>query len=104
MTKIDEVTKVARPYLHVVGETRDDVPEVSNKEVEGVVRSLNGKADALYHRKPGDGEDRSARLYELGALVREMGVSPELTFSVLQRSPWNKFAGRDDESLRLWEA
>jgi hypothetical protein len=104
LTKIDKVQEVAKPFLHVVGETRNDVPTVEDKEIADVVRSLTGRAKSLYHRESGDGEDRSARLYELGALVREMGVSPEVQFAVLQRSPWNKFQGRDDEAVRLWEA
>jgi hypothetical protein len=104
MTKLQDVRAVAQPYLRVVGETRNDVPKVSDKELARVVGSLSDRGTSLLQSQPGDVEDRSARLYELGAILRETGASEEATFAVLQKSNWNKFAGREDESLRLWEA
>jgi hypothetical protein len=106
MTKIDEVTKVARPYLHVVGETRDDVPTTKDEEIERQLGRLEGRRvkQLLRGDSTDGGTDRSARLYELASLLRDASVTPEVTFHLLRTSNYNKFAGRDDESLRLWEA
>jgi hypothetical protein len=104
MTSVYEVRNAVKPHLHVVSEEeRDDVPELQPKQaLEGL--ELSSRARRLLQARSTKGEDRSARLYELGALLNESGASSEATFVLLRESAWNKFRGRDDEVQRLWEA
>lgn len=105
MTKLSAVNGVVKPYLQVVSDGRDDVPESTDKEVDLAVGSLPPRGRNLLKAvNGGDAQDRSARLFELGAICRETGIAPETTFAILRTSPYNKFSGRDDEALRLWEA
>ena len=71
------------------------------------VNTLIGKAGAkskeLINRPFASGADRSEYLFRLSATLQEDGMSPEETFTILKASPWNKFAGRNDEDLRLTE-
>jgi hypothetical protein len=103
MTSLSEVTRVAKPHLRVVSEERSDVPELSfDAATRGLQLPARGKE--LLRVRPTDAEDRSNRLFELASILRDAGASEEATFVILQRSPWNKFEGRDDEVIRLWEA
>jgi hypothetical protein len=96
MTKIDEVTKVARPYLHVVGETRDDVPTTKDEEIERQLGRLEGRRvkQLLRGDSTDGGTDRSASLYELASLLRDASVTPEVTFHLLQ--PVTTTSSRDE--------
>jgi hypothetical protein len=49
-----------------------------------------------------EGQDRSARLWEIECLLAEAGLEPREILVVAQASSWNKFAGRPDEIRRLW--
>lgn len=65
---------------------------------------LGGRLIMLLKESPRnlDGQDRSARLWEIECLLAEAGLSPEEIMVVAQASVWNKFAGRPDELTRLW--
>ena len=103
MTSLQAVQDVAKPYLHVVGEGRDDVPTVSSEALSAVREQLPRRARQLLESTD-EGGDRSARLYELAALIRDTGASADVTFHLLRSSANNKFEGRDDEATRIWEA
>lgn len=47
------------------------------------------------------GADRSLELQKLTRDLVRFGVSPEIVLHLIQRSTWNKFAGRADEQLQL---
>lgn len=47
------------------------------------------------------GADRSLELQKIARDLIRFGVKPEIAFFLLQRSTWNKFAGRSDESSQL---
>lgn len=47
------------------------------------------------------GADRSTELQKLTRDLFRFGVSPELLPHIIQRSTWNKFAGRNDEKQQL---
>lgn len=47
------------------------------------------------------GADRSTELQKLARDLVRFGVSPEIVVHLLQRSTWNKFAGRNDEQRQL---
>jgi hypothetical protein len=47
------------------------------------------------------GADRSLELQKLARDLVRFGVSPEIVIHLLQRSSWNKFAGRSDEHQQL---
>jgi hypothetical protein len=49
-----------------------------------------------------DGEDRSARLWELECLLIEAGLSPEETLVVVRGTVWNKFRKQKREVEQLW--
>lgn len=104
MTSVFSMRDAVRPHLRVVqDEERDDVPKLEPRQaLKGLPLSNRGKR--LLHAKTTEGQDRSARLYELGALLIEADATPEATFVLLRNSIWNKFRGRDDEVQRLWEA
>jgi RecA-family ATPase len=47
------------------------------------------------------GADRSLELQKLSRDLVRFGVSPEIVLLLIQRSTWNKFAGRSDEHQQL---
>jgi hypothetical protein len=47
------------------------------------------------------GADRSLELQKLARDLIRSGVSPQIVLHLLQRSTWNKFAGRNDEHKQL---
>jgi hypothetical protein len=96
--------KDIKPQLKLVKEsTNGHVPKIQAHEaLEGL--DLSKRGSFLLRSKSTDGEDRSARLYELGAILFECGATPDQAFVVLRDSVWNKFQGRSDEVERLWEA
>lgn len=104
MTALKAVQDTVRPYLQVVGEGRDDAPTVTDETLQTALQRLGRRGQALYRATLGEDEDRSSRLYELAALASEHGVDEETAYAIIASSPYNKFEGRDDESLRLWEA
>ena len=48
-----------------------------------------------------DGADRSLQLQKLARDLIRSGQKPGVVFSLLQRSTWNKFSGRSDETQQL---
>lgn len=107
MTQLSQVEQVAKPYLQVVQGGRENVPEVKDGEVELTMGRLEGRRVRqllLGGSEDAGGQDRSARLYEIASLLRDEGASEEVTFHILRSSSYNKFDGRDDEAVRLWEA
>jgi hypothetical protein len=104
MTKLSAVNAVAQPYLQVVSGGRDDVPEVGEQAIQDALQRLGSRGNELYRGSLGEDEDRSSRLYELAALASEHGVDEETTYGILSSCAYNKFSGRDDEALRIWEA
>ena len=48
-----------------------------------------------------EGADRSLELQKLSRDLLKYGLSPELVLHLIQRSTWNKFAGRSDEHSQL---
>jgi hypothetical protein len=104
MTDLRDLKRAVKPHLQVVKEEeRTDVPTIGTRQArEGLV--LGSRADKLLRSKSTNGDDRSARLYELASLLRDSGAEPEESFVLLRASIWNKFKGRDDEVQRLWEA
>lgn len=104
MTALKAVQEVAKPYLQVVGGERSDAPTVTDETLQDALKRLGQRGQALYRATPLEDEDRSSRLYELAALASEHGVDEETAYAIIASSPYNKFEGRDDETLRLWEA
>lgn len=103
MTDVAELKKALQPQLHAVPTGRTDVPELSLAQAKKGLR-LSDRGRALMGSDNTEGEDRSARLFELAALLREAGASEDAAFVLIRASTWNKFSGRDDEVERLWEA
>lgn len=104
MTALKAVQEVAKPYLQVVGGERSDAPRVTDETLQAALQRLGQRGQALYRATPLEDEDRSSRLYELAALASEHGVDEETAYAIIATSPYNKFQGRGDEPLRLWEA
>jgi hypothetical protein len=106
VASLEAVQAVAKPFLHVVSEARNSAPDVqaTDEAIQDAVQRLGSRGRALYRATPREDEDRSSHLYELAALASENGVDEETAYAIIASSPWNKFAGRDDEALRLWEA
>lgn len=103
MTDVDALREALKPQLQVVPTGRTDVPELSTAAAKSGLK-LSARARELLRARDSGGEDRSARLFELAALLRESGATEEATFVLIRSSVWNKFEGRDDEVERLWEA
>jgi hypothetical protein len=103
VTDVSALKEALKPQLAVVPTGRTDVPDLEPKEARRGLK-LSDRAAALLRAAPTGGEDRSARLFELAALLRDAGATEDATFVLLKGSPWNKFEGRDDEVERLWEA
>ncbi len=104
MTELAAVKRTVKPHLQVV-RTSDSsrVPQLSKRQaLEGLL--LPRRARQLLRATSTEGEDRSNRLYELAALLAEVGAEADSSFVLLRSSIWNKFKGRDDEVERLWEA
>lgn len=104
MPSLEAVQKVAKPFLQVVSGGREDAPAISDEAVQAAVKRLGQRGRTLYRASPSEDDDRSSRLYELAALASEHGVDEETAYAIIASSPYNKFSGRDDEALRLWEA
>jgi hypothetical protein len=103
MTDVTQLREALKPQLHAVPTGRTDVPSITTKEArKGLLLSSRGKELLTASRVNGD--DRSARLYELASLLRDAETSPDEAFVLIRGSVWNKFRGRDDEVERLWEA
>lgn len=103
MTDVDVLREALKPQLSVVPTGRTDVPELSVAAAKkGLILSTRGRR--LLGAKSVDGEDRSARLFELASILRDAEASKSQSFVLLRNSVWNKFSGRDDEVERLWEA
>jgi hypothetical protein len=103
VTNVSELKEALKPQLSVVPTGRTDAPELSVEQAKKGLR-LSSRGRTLLRADSEEGEDRSARLFELAALLREGGVSEDATFVLIRNSIWNKFQGRDDEVERLWEA
>lgn len=103
MTDVDLLREALQPQLHAVPTGRTDVPALSVAEARKGLK-LGSRATELLRARSLEGEDRSARLFELAALLREAGAEEDRTFVLIRNSPWNKFSGRGDEVERLWEA
>jgi len=103
MTEVDKLRSALQPHLQAVPTGRTDVPSLSAEKARKGLR-LSDRGRALMRATSVDGEDRSSRLFELAALLREAKASEDATFVLIRSSIWNKFSGRDDEVERLWEA
>lgn len=103
MTDVDLLREALKPQLHAVPTGRTDVPSLSPADARRGLK-LSERARRLLAAKSVEGEDRSARLFELAALLREVHATEDATFVLIRSSVWNKFAGREDEVERLWEA
>lgn len=103
MTEVDKLRAELKTHLQAVPTGRVDVPELSVAAARKGLK-LRGRVRELLDSKSNEGEDRSARLFELAALLRENRASEDQTFTLIRSSCWNKFQGRDDEIERLWEA
>lgn len=103
MTDLKQLKRDLKPTLELVPTGRTDVPTLSIKEARKDL-ILPSRATRLLAAKSTEGEDRSARLYELASLLRDAGAEDDARFVLIRGSIWNKFSGRDDEVERLWEA
>jgi hypothetical protein len=63
--------------------------------------TLSRRAQELLSAVPGPEDDRSLKLVELSHHLAEAGMGVGEIIVVTRASPWNKFAGRTDELLRL---
>lgn len=79
----------------------DEVERVDRHKVWANVRlKLPKTARELVAAKEAHG-DRSEKLWWLMRCLADVGVSPVEIVAVLRETPWNKFAGRQDELKRL---
>lgn len=103
MTNVSELKEALGPQLAIVPTGRTDVPALSAAAARKGLK-LGPRTRELLRDGGVEGEDRSARLFELAALLCEDGADETRTFALIRDSRWNKFEGRDDEVERLWEA
>lgn len=74
---------------------------VSEFQVQSAIQSLPiGLQKRLQSSVPPEA-DRSTEIQRLSKSILKSGVSPDVAFHILQRSSWNKYAGRSDEQQRL---
>ena len=76
-----------------------DWPKVDEVVIQAAIREMGPGLRARMHRK--DVPDRSRELQLFARDIIKKGVFPEVAAHILQRTSFNKFAGRNDEHARL---
>lgn len=75
-------------------------PQIDDQTVQMAMATLpTGYKKRLVQNTAG--ADRSLELQKLTRDLIRFGVSPEIVLLLIQRSTWNKFAGRNDERAQL---
>lgn len=76
-----------------------DWPVVEDGRVQATIQSLSVGLRARIRREKV--VDRSKEMQKLARDLLKAGVKPEVAVHILQRVPYNKFAGRNDEQKQL---
>ena len=96
------VEEIRGAYPPVNGEAQPEVTAVNplpEATIQTALATLPvGMRKRLFQSPDGD---RSLELQKLTRDLVRSGVSPEIVFHLIQRSTWNKFAGRNDEQVQL---
>lgn len=80
-----------------IGEVVDNWPTVPEAVIQTAIQSLSlGLRNKLFNKST-EGADRSKHFQMLSRDLIKSGVLPEVTAHIMQRSNWNKFAGRPSE-------
>lgn len=96
----DEIRAEYPPVNGDVEQATTDWPEVDKAEVDKVMKSLP-KGLQLRITKKVEGADRSLELQKLARDLIRRHISRDTTAHLIQRSVYNKFAGRNDEHKQL---
>jgi len=103
-TRAYSVEEVKGAYPPVNGETPAELNGSEWTEIDEPVIQMAITALPVGFRKRLFQEPNGDRSLELQKLTRDLvrfGVSPEIVLHIIQRSTWNKFAGRRDEHSQL---
>jgi len=99
------VEEIRGAYPPVNGEISGDVTPQQWIEIdEPIIQSAIASLPQGYKKRliqDTAGADRSMELQKLTRDLIRFGVSPDLVTHIIQRSTWNKFAGRNDEHQQL---
>lgn len=94
--------EIKKAYPPVNGEAQvqmPDWPTVDEGRIQAAIQSLSiGLRSRVKREKV---MDRSAEMQKLARDLLKAGVQPEVIVHILQRVPYNKFAGRSDEQRQL---
>lgn len=93
--------EIKQAYPPVNGEAKVELdwPDVKEIQVQSAIKALPAGLQLRIQRK--SVIDRSQEMQKLARDLIKAKVSPEITLHILQRLPYNKFAGRGDERKQL---
>lgn len=98
------VEEIRSAYPPVNGEDKSPAPSLNIDLDEAIIQTaITALPVGLRKRLMQNtaGADRSMELQKLTRDLIRFGVSPEIVYHLIQRSTWNKFAGRSDEKSQL---